>query len=103
TVIRGGGGIFYNRFSENQILTSDRFNGVNEFQFVVAEPVSKALTAPTQADLDVVTARPIYTFLNSFPNVPSVTGVVPASQQTIWRVAPNLRAPTVYLAGLQVE
>src|SRR5256885_5084629 len=103
TVIRGGGGIFYNRFGEGNVLTAERFNGVNELQFALAEPVSKALSAPTQADLDVPSARPIYTVLNLFPNLPSVTGVVAPTQQTIWRVAPNLQAPTVYLLGVQVE
>src|SRR5207245_10274810 len=38
TVIRGGGGIFYNRFSEGQTLTANRFNGSNELQFQLAEP-----------------------------------------------------------------
>ena len=103
TVIRGGAGIFYNRFGEGNVLTADRFNGVSELQFVVAEPVSKILNAPTQADLDVPSARPIYNLLNLFPNVPNITGVVAPTQQTIWRVAPNLQAPSVYLAGVQVE
>src|SRR5205807_7652252 len=103
TVIRGGAGIFYNRFGEGNVLTADRFNGVSELQFVVAEPVSKILNSPTQADLDVPSARPIYNLLNLFPNVPNITGVVAPTQQTIWRVAPNLQAPSVYLLGVQVE
>src|SRR5205823_11980630 len=101
--IRGGAGIFDNRFGEGNVLTAERFNGVNELQFALAEPVSKALSAPTQADLDVPSARPIYSLLNLFPNVPSLSGVVAPTQQTIWRVAPNLQAPTLYLLGVQVE
>jgi hypothetical protein len=96
-VIRGGGGIFYNRFSENQTLQANRFNGSNELQYVVTEPVLRR--APTLAEQ---TGQPVYALLNLFPAVPTVTGV-PASQQTIWRVAPNLEAPTVYLLGTQVE
>jgi hypothetical protein len=46
--------------------------------------------------------NPTYALLNSFPTVPSVA-TVPANQQTIWRVAPNLQAPTVYLLGTQIE
>src|SRR3989440_3183418 len=104
TVIRGGGGIFYNRFGEGFSLTTNRFNGSSELQFVFAEPVSKTLSAPTQSDLDTPTARPIYNVLNLFPIVPaSLTGVVPPTQQTIWRVAPNLQAPTISLLGVQVE
>lgn len=38
TVIRGGGGIFYSRFSENTILQTIRFNGINQQQFVVTDP-----------------------------------------------------------------
>src|SRR5207247_5394050 len=103
-VIRGGGGIFYNRFGEGFSLTSNRFNGSSELQFVLAEPVSKTLSAPTQSDLDTSTARPIYNVLNLFPIVPaSLTGVVPPTQQTTWRVSPNLQAPLVTLAGVQVE
>lgn len=97
TVIRGGGGIFYNRFGENQTLQANRFNGLNELQFVVTEPVLlKSPGSTVQASL------PVYSFLNTYPAVPVVTGV-PASQQTIWRVAPNLQAPTVYLLGAQIE
>lgn len=105
TVIRGGGGIFYNRFGEGQTLQADRFNGVNELQYVVAEPISKNLSAPTQADLDLASARPVYNVLNIFPTVPTQAQLTlfPASQQTIWRVAPNLQAPAMYLAGVQVE
>jgi hypothetical protein len=110
TVIRGGGGIFYNRFNEGNTLTANRFNGSNQFQFVVPEPFSQN-APPSQDQLNQF--RTVYDFLNSFSCVagaptnciatkPSVVGV-PASQQTIWRVASNLNAPTVYLAGVQVE
>lgn len=37
TVIRGGVGIFYNRISEDLILQSLRFDGLNQQQFVVAQ------------------------------------------------------------------
>ncbi|MEK6333765.1 MAG: carboxypeptidase regulatory-like domain-containing protein [Acidobacteriota bacterium] len=96
-VIRGGGGIFYNRFGEGLTLTTNRFNGSNELQYVLAEPVLPR--SPTVAEQ---AGNPTYALLNSFPTVPSVA-TVPASQQTIWRVAPNLQAPTVYLLGTQIE
>ena len=35
-VIRAGGGVFYNRFSENSTLQANRFNGVNQQQFLLA-------------------------------------------------------------------
>jgi hypothetical protein len=37
TVIRGGVGIFYSRISEDLILQSLRFNGINQQQFVVSD------------------------------------------------------------------
>ena len=104
TVIRGGGGIFYNRFGENFTLTSSRFNGSSELQYVLAEPFLRN-AAPTQADLDVVTARPVYNALSIFPLVPTSAQLltIPTTQQTIYRVASNLQAPMVTLVGGQVE
>jgi hypothetical protein len=103
-VIRGGGGIFYNRFGENFTLTSGRFNGSNELQYILAEPF-RLNSAPTAADLNLPTARPVYTALNLFPTVPTAAQLtlIPATQQTIWRVANNLQAPRISLLGFQVE
>jgi len=102
-VIRGGAGIFYNRFSEGSTLTSHRFNGVNEIQFAVTEPVGRS-KPPTVAEQNAAAVRGVYTILNSFnPAIaPSVTGV-PATQQTTWQVDPNLQIPTVYVLGTQIE
>ena len=36
-VIRAGGGVFYNRFSENNTLQANRFNGLNQQQFSISE------------------------------------------------------------------
>src|ERR1041384_1774184 len=61
--------------------------------------------APTQSNLDAANARAVYNVLNLFPTVPTPAQltVIPATQQTIWRVASNLQAPMVTLAGIQVE
>jgi len=112
TVIRAGTGIFYNRFSENQTLTSRRFNGVTEQTFSISEPFrSLPPTVAEQADPSVAA---VYNLLNSFrcadgsvtpdcpTTVPSVVGV-PATQQTTWRVLPQIRIPTVYVVGGQFE
>src|SRR5207237_9881604 len=56
TVIRGGIGIFYNRISEDTILTTLRFNGVNQKQFVVTDP----------AVLDLFPAIPAIAALDAF-------------------------------------
>lgn len=81
TVVRGGVGIFYNRFSESATLQANRFNGVNQQQFVVTNPL----------------------VLDAFPNVPPLAGLTATAQLVTWRVADNLQAPTVYSAGLQME
>lgn len=104
TVIRFGTGIFYNRFNEGSTLQANRLNGVKVQQFTFAESANP-LVATDPATLTV---------LNSFrcqdgsatPDcvtvVPSIVGASPL-QQSITRIAPDLRAPTVYVAGGQVE
>jgi len=104
TVIRGGGGVFYNRFSESQTLQADRLNGTNELLYALAEPFLLN-AAPTQAQLDLATARSVYNILNQFPVVPAPAqlSLIPVTQQTMYRIAPNLQAPKIYLMGVQVE
>ena len=102
-VIRFGTGFFYNRFNEGSTLQARRFNGVNLQQFSVTEPAERLLP-PTEAQQQLPNVAPIYSLLNQWSptSVPSVAGL-PATQQTIWQVDPNLQIPTVYLIGTQVE
>ncbi|MDQ1637256.1 MAG: hypothetical protein QOF62_595 [Pyrinomonadaceae bacterium] len=94
-VIRAGGGVFYNRFGEGQTLQAHRFNGVNQQQFFVSEvPLYNAsgqFVDPAASPLD------------TFPNVPPAGSLSAITRQITWRVADDLRAPVVYLAGGQVE
>lgn len=104
TVIRAGIGIFYRRFSELSTLNVNHLNGLNIQQFIFSE--SSDPTVPTDPATLAV--------LNSFhcaddsvaadcaTNLPSLAGATPQSQ-TVWRVAPNLRVPTVYLVGGQID
>ena len=89
TVIRGGAGIFYNRFSESATLQATRFNGINQQQGLVSEQVRRCASGSLE-------------LLNSFPNVPVLTSV-PQTCQTIWQVAQDLVVPTIYVVGAQVE
>ncbi len=50
TVLRGGYGIFYDRFSYNYILQAERYNGITQQQYVVANPNFYPLI-PTPAQL----------------------------------------------------
>jgi len=56
TVMRGGFGVFYNRISEDLVLQSLRFNGLNQQQFVVTDP----------AVLDLFPAVPAIGALSAF-------------------------------------
>ena len=38
TVLRAGFGVFYDRFSEGYILNTERYNGINQQQYIVAAP-----------------------------------------------------------------
>jgi hypothetical protein len=86
-VIRGGFGIFYDRFRENLTLQANRFNGLNQQQFVVTA------TQPSGPAI-----------LDSFPNPPSAAALgafnVP---QTIRQVAPDLQSPYTLETSFSVE
>lgn len=82
TVIRGGAGIFFDRFSELYTLQARRFNGLNRTEFITSDP----------------------TILDVFPNVPSVALLERfAAPQTIREVADDLRAPYMIQSSLSVE
>jgi uncharacterized membrane protein YgcG len=87
TVIRGGFGIFYNTLSESLLLQAERFNGINQQQFLVT-----GTTPGGEAILDL------------FPVVPSVETLEAfAIQQTIRRLAPDLQTPYTLQTALSVE
>ena len=102
-VIRLGTGFFYNRFNENSTLQTNRFNGVKVLQTIVTEPIDR-LTPPSVAEQKLSNVEGIYSILNQWSPtaVPSVAGI-PATQQTVWQVDPNLQIPTVFVVGTQVE
>ena len=82
TVIRGGFGVFYERFSESLTLQSNRFDGATQKQFIVADP----------------------RLLGSFPNVPAIEALEPfVVAGTIWRVADGLRSPYTIQSAISVE
>jgi hypothetical protein len=79
SVIRGGFGVFYDRFGLGNTLTASRYNGVVQQQFVVANP----------------------TF---FPDVPSpaALGATP-STQSVWETDSNLRSPYLLQSAIALD
>ena len=97
-VIRAGGGVFYNRFGENQTLQANRFNGVSQQQFFVSEvPLYNAsgqfVEPPVNSPLDTL----------DFEHTPALNTLNALGRQVTWRVADDLQAPVGYLGGTQVE
>ncbi len=87
TVIRGGFGVFYNTLNENLLVQTDRFNGVNQQQFLVtvASPGAGAI-------------------LGGFPTAPTLAQLAAfAVPQTIRRLAPDLLTPYTLQTALSVE
>ncbi len=79
TVIRSGFGLFYQRFDISSVLTSERYNGITQQQYVVTNP-------------------------DFFPTIPPVSSLASAgSQRAIEGLAPNLRAPYLMQSALSVE
>jgi hypothetical protein len=82
TVIRGGAGIFYERFAENYTLQANRFNGSNQLQFTIADPAILAL----------------------FPQVPSLDALVAFRQpQNIYKVAADLTSAYTIQSAISIE
>ncbi len=80
TVVRGGFGMFYDRFNESLTLEADRYNGTAQQSFIVSNP----------------------TF---FPNVPTLAQIEAQSTGRGWQfqVQPGLRAPRTLQSALGVE
>ena len=78
--LRGGVGLFYDRFAAANILTSIRQNGVSQQSFFVTDPAQ----------------------LTGYPNPPSgaqLTGTAP----TPYTISPHLRAQEALVAGISAE
>jgi hypothetical protein len=83
-VIRGGAGIFYDRFGSGNILQAERLNGITQQQFVINNPTCFP-------GLD----QPLTDF--------STCGPAIATSSTIYQVSPRFRAPGTLQAAISAE
>ncbi|MGB8986927.1 MAG: carboxypeptidase regulatory-like domain-containing protein [Candidatus Sulfotelmatobacter sp.] len=79
-VLRGGFGIFYDRFLEAQILEAERLNGTTQEQFVIDNPKCPSLT-----------------------DFSSCTGAVVPATPTTYQISPRLHAPYTMQTAISVE
>jgi hypothetical protein len=78
TVVRGGFGMFYDRFALTNSLTAARYNGLVQQQFVVTNP-------------------------DTYPNAPAIGAGAVQSKSVIQEVDSHLRAPYVMQSAVTVE
>ena len=101
TVFRGGAGIFYDRFNENNILQAERFNGSNQLSLLVSandpDPARRAAAI-------ALLARPVFT-LTGVTNVPTAAQILAALPQsnTIRGISDALQAPYSMQGVFSVE
>jgi hypothetical protein len=79
TVLRGGFGLFYDRFTQDLILNADRQNGVTQQQYNIVSTVSNPLPYPTP---------------------PAVGSQTPSS---IYQISPDLHAPYIMQTAFSLE
>jgi hypothetical protein len=84
-VIRGGLGIFYDRYQEQQILQAERLNGITQQQFIITNPtcfpgLDQPLTVPV-----------------------SSCGSPSTAAQSIYQTSPSLYAPYTLQSAISVE
>ncbi len=78
-VIRGGFGIFYDRFNEQNVLFAQRYNGITQQSYVVTNP-------------------------DTFPLIPSLSTLDSyVAEQAIHTISRNLQAPYVLQSAVGIE
>ncbi|MGI8883757.1 MAG: carboxypeptidase regulatory-like domain-containing protein, partial [Pyrinomonadaceae bacterium] len=101
TVFRGGFGVFYERFSENLSLQANRFNGVNQLNFLVSandpDPIRR------QSAIGLLD-QPVFS-LNGVTNVPTAAQIqsfLPSSS-VVRTIADDLQSPYTIQTAFSVE
>jgi hypothetical protein len=92
TVFRGGIGIFYDRISDNLTLNANRFDGLQQFSYVVNNSSAESIALLSQ---------PVFS-LNGVTNVPLVSQLSPQTN-TIRLLADNIQSPYTIQTVFSVE
>jgi hypothetical protein len=99
-VVRGGWGVFYTRFAEQNTLTALRQNGITEQEYIVANPnfyngpVSSASTALTACGAGAT---------GGLCPTPTQLASETTSIPTIYQVNPDLHAPYLMQTSVSLE
>jgi hypothetical protein len=85
TVLRGGFGMFYERFSDTNVVQADRLNGFTQIQYIVSclDPQSCPITF-------------------QYPTPPSLSELQNSSPTT-YQIDPRLRSPYIMQSALSLE
>jgi hypothetical protein len=94
TVIRAGGGIFFDRFSENNTLQAIRFDGVSQKQYQLFNATNSAILSQV-----------IFNANGTVSNVPTATqlAILAPNKNTIRLVDPNAKSPYTMQGVISVE
>lgn len=82
TVLRAGFGFFYDRFDDDQMINAERMNGVNQLQYLIAQP-----------DFFTPLATPD----------PALYRANPGTLPTVYRIAPDLHSPFITDTSIGIE
>jgi hypothetical protein len=81
TVIRGGFGIFYERFSESLVLQTHRFNGSNQLQLIVSDPDFLSVPAAQSLELSARNSQIVKQVAEGFQSPYSLFTAVQVERQ----------------------
>lgn len=96
TVLRAGVGLFYDRFSEADVMQATRLDGLTQLQYIAQAPAppppSPTDPHPPQPPIPNVT----------YPTIPTQNDLQ-SSSPSLYRIDPRLRSPYIFQSAVTVE